>query len=128
MVAYCLLLPLVLGGVAALNASGLLYGAFLALTFAAGFLDGATFPPLVQALRQQGFERPGGWVYAADLAGSGVGALLTGALLVPVIGQSLALVLVALTLAAALAALGLGTLRPAGASNRTESDTLRHPS
>ncbi len=120
MVAYCLLLPVVLGALSAAGVSPILYAGFVCLVLAAGFLDGATFPPLVQALRRQGFERPGGWVYAADLAGSGVGALLTAALLVPVIGQSLALVLVAITLAAALAALALGTMRPSAASNRTD--------
>ncbi|HUT32221.1 MAG TPA: hypothetical protein VNE39_01965 [Planctomycetota bacterium] len=118
MVAYCLLLPLALGELSEAGASPLVYAGFLCLVLGAGFLDGATFPPLVQALRQQGFGRAGGWVYAADLAGSGIGALLTGALLVPVIGQSLALVLVAITLAAALAALGLGTMRPLAASNK----------
>jgi spermidine synthase len=103
MAAYCVALPVVLGGLAVLDAPALLYGAFLALVLLAGFLDGATFPPLVQVLRQQGFERPGGWVYAADLAGSGIGALATGALLVPVLGTASALLLVAATLAAAMA-------------------------
>ncbi|MBM4038592.1 MAG: hypothetical protein FJ290_08770, partial [Planctomycetes bacterium] len=47
MAAYCLLLPLALSGLAAVDASTLLYPTFIALVFAAGFLDGATFPPLV---------------------------------------------------------------------------------
>ena len=117
---YCLALPPTLSGLAAVGFPALVHAAFFFLVFLAGFLDGATFPPLVHELRRLGFQRPGGWVYAADLAGSGVGALATGALLVPVIGQSLGLVLVAITLAAALAALGLGTMRPSGASNRAE--------
>jgi len=117
MVAYCLLLPAVLK---ALGASAWLYPVFGLLAGLAGFLDGATFPPLVQVLRRQGFERPGGWVYAADLAGSGLGALVTGALLVPAIGDSAALLLVAIALAAALATLALGTLGTRAASKRTD--------
>lgn len=116
MVAYCLLLPAVLK---ALGSSAWLYPVFGLLAALAGLLDGATFPPLVQVLRRQGFERPAGWVYAADLAGSGLGALVTGALLVPVIGDSAAMLLVAVTLAAALVALALGTLGPRAASNTT---------
>lgn len=105
MVGYCLALPAALGALGALGSAGRwVYGGFVALVLVAGFLDGATFPPLVQVLRGQGFERPGGWVYAADLAGSGVGALATGALLVPVLGASAALHLVAATVAAAVLA------------------------
>jgi len=119
MVAYCVLLAAALGVLPRAATPGALYAVFLVLVVLAGFLDGATFPPLVQALRRQGFGRPGGWVYAADLAGAGLGALATGALLVPVLGQRAALLLVAITLAAALAALVLGTPGPRGASNRT---------
>ncbi len=78
---------------------------FFVLVFVAGFLDGATFPALVGSMRGLGFQRPGAWVYAADLTGAGLGALATGALLVPVLGNALALGLVAAILAAALAAL-----------------------
>jgi len=106
MAAYCLVLPAVLGLLAG-GALWLTYAAFFALVFAAGFLDGATFPALVGSMRRLGFERPGAWVYASDLAGAGVGALATGALLVPVLGNSAALLLVALTLGASLAAAGV---------------------
>jgi spermidine synthase len=104
MVAYCLTLPFGLRGLAASGASPLIYSAFFVLVFAAGFLDGATFPPLVRSLGGLGFGQPGPWVYAADLAGAGLGALGTGALLVPMLGNTEALLLVALTLAAALVA------------------------
>jgi len=110
MVVYCLTLPLALRGLAAagasvLAASRLVYLAFFVLVFVAGFLDGATFPSLVGSMRRLGSERPGAWVYAADLAGAGLGALATGALLVPVLGSAAALALVAVTLAAGLVSL-----------------------
>ena len=110
MALYCALLPFALrvlagAGAAHLDWLGLLPVPFFALVFVAGFLDGATFPALVGSMRGLGFQRPGAWVYAADLAGAGLGALATGALLVPVLGNALALGLVAATLAAALAAL-----------------------
>ena len=110
MALFCALLPLVLRGLAGTTASrldwlGLLPVPFFALVFVAGFLDGATFPALVGSMRGLGYRRPGAWVYAADLSGAGLGALATGALLVPVLGSGLALGLVAAMLAAALAAL-----------------------
>jgi len=113
MAVYCVLLPLALRGLAAAGSVvwGLLAVPFFVLVFVAGFLDGATFPALVGSMRGLGFQRPGAWVYAADLTGAGLGALATGALLVPVLGNVLALALVAAILAAALAAL-LPALRP----------------
>ena len=105
MILYCLLLPRGLAWLGTLGLDRMLYGCFFLLVFLAGFLDGATFPALVGTLRRQGSERPGAWVYAADLAGAGVGALATGALLVPMLGTASALGLVAVVLAAALAAL-----------------------
>jgi predicted membrane-bound spermidine synthase len=106
---YCVVLPLPLGELSTrAGLSSLLRLAFQGLVFAAGFLDGAAFPLLVAAMGRLGFERPGPWVYAADLAGSGLGALVTGALLVPVLGMSSALMLVALTVLAAWAAGRIG--------------------
>ncbi|NQT51373.1 hypothetical protein HQ576_04950, partial [bacterium] len=113
MLAYCGVLPLCLCGLALVPASGLVQAGFFGLVFVAGFLDGATFPALVSTLRRTGAERAGAWVYAADLLGAGVGALATGALLVPILGTGGALGLVAATLLAALAALSLST-RSAG--------------
>jgi len=108
-VLYCLGLPLALGEPLARDLSGALPPlVFQALVFAAGFLDGAAFPLLVAAMGRLGFERPGPWVYAADLAGSAFGALVTGALLVPILGTGSALILVALTLLAAWAAMKVG--------------------
>ena len=105
MMLYCVGLPLALRGLAAIGATGLVSLSFFVLVFVAGFLDGATFPALVGAMRGLGLVRPGAWVYAADLAGAGLGALATGALLVPLLGNALALALVAATLAVALACL-----------------------
>jgi spermidine synthase len=102
MVAYCVLLPAVLRALATGCMGWAVSAGFFGLVVAAGCLDGATFPALVTALRQHGSPRPGAWVYAADLAGAGVGALATGALLVPVLGRAAALGWVAAVLAAAL--------------------------
>jgi len=105
MAVYCGGLPLVLRALAGGGGSTALYPVFLSLVLAAGFLDGATFPALVAAMQGLGVERPGAWVYSADLAGASLGALATGALLIPVLGNAAALGLVAAALAAALACL-----------------------
>jgi spermidine synthase len=62
---------------------------FFLLTAAAGILGGGQFPladHLIRQIRQP--ERTGaGFVYALDLAGSSIGALATGSLLIPVAGM-----------------------------------------
>lgn len=107
MILYCLVAPGIVTGLAGewRWMAGVLPHTFLLLTFLAGALDGATFPPLVGVLRRAGLVRPGAWVYAADLAGAGLGALATGALLLPLLGSGPAFLLVAATLLAALVCL-----------------------
>ena len=102
---FCLALPAVIGVLPGILPTPILYPVFLFLVGFAGFLDGATFPPLVNAFRTVGVERPGGWIYASDLLGAGIGALTTGTLLVPVLGTSVTLKLLAAVLGAALIAL-----------------------
>jgi hypothetical protein len=65
------------------------------LLLAAGFADGAMFLMLT---RQSFCWFPGGlgpWVYSADLAGSGLASLLTGAVFIPALGTTWTLRLVA---------------------------------
>jgi len=84
--ALTLALPLAVDGLAwcpaLLAASG-----FWVLVFAAGFLDGIVFPPLVRcgAEGSAGADeaRFGGRAYAWDLAGAALGALLCGAVWIP---------------------------------------------
>ena len=94
--------------------SGPAAAGFWALVVLAGLLDGASFPVLVACGRGTGEERFGGWVYASDLAGAGAGALLCGAVWIPLFGLSGAMLAVTAILAAALASLlSLGpTARP----------------
>lgn len=102
---YCVGLPPMLRTLSEGGATWGVSAAFFALVLVAGFLDGATFPCLVGSMRGLGLSRPGAWVYASDLAGAALGALATGALLVPVVGNAQALGLVAMVLAAALVCL-----------------------
>jgi len=101
----CLALPGLLAVLPGMVSNRAVYPLFLFLVGLAGFLDGATFPPLVNAFRALGAERPGGWIYASDLAGAGIGALTTGTVLVPVLGTAVTLRLLAAVLAVALLSL-----------------------
>jgi spermidine synthase len=87
-----------------------LVGIFLVV---AGFVDGSAFPAAVSAYASHsGPVRAGGLIYAADLAGSALGALVVATIIVPLIGISGAsLALALLMLAAAIASTPL--LRPA---------------
>lgn len=91
--------------------SGLLYFLFIGVVAVAGFLDGATFPPLVRLLDRQGFTRGGGWVYAGDLAGAALGAATTGAVLIPTVGYAGSFLLAATVVGMALLVLLLAGAR-----------------
>jgi spermidine synthase len=75
---------------------------FLVLALVAGGLGGAAFPTAV-ALVGGEEGRAAGFLYAADLAGGCLGALVTAALLVPLLGLSQAGLIVALAALAGLA-------------------------
>lgn len=80
---------------------------------AAGFVDGSAFPAAVGVYASRSSSaaaasRAGGLIYAADLAGSALGALIVASILVPVLGISGASFALALVmLAAALLAIPL---------------------
>jgi len=90
--AYLVTLPLIFG--AASDATGPIvrwFGAnvvFVVLPACAGALGGALFPLAGRLLLTDNLAtgRVGGVVYGLDLAGSCIGALVTGAILIPVIG------------------------------------------
>ena len=76
-----------------------LVGIFLV---AAGFVDGSAFPAAVSACAPHGAPvRAGGLIYAADLGGSALGALVVATVMVPVMGISEASIALALVMAAA---------------------------
>lgn len=62
--------------------------AFLALLLLSGYLTGVQFPLVSRTLSVAGagVGRVGGFVYAADLTGGALGALLGGAILLPTLG------------------------------------------
>jgi spermidine synthase len=78
---------------------------FWLLVLVAGVLDGATFPPLVTLGEAEGVSHFGGLVYAVDLLGAGLGALLCGTVWIPLFGVAAALLTAAGVLAASLLAL-----------------------
>ena len=61
---------------------------FLLLIVGAGFIGGYQFPLANHLIfqGQQRIERVGGMLYASDLFGSVVGALITSTLLIPIVG------------------------------------------
>ncbi|NOY81258.1 MAG: hypothetical protein GXP31_09670 [Kiritimatiellaeota bacterium] len=106
----CLALPVVLRALHALPPAfdGIGVPAFLLLAFAAGAIDGVTFPLLAAVRRRSEVGRAasssdsgGAGIYAADLLGAALGALATGAVCVPLLGIEAASFLTALTLGAA---------------------------
>jgi spermidine synthase len=79
---YALLLPFALLKAAALPLPNL---SFPLLTLLAGFLGGMDFP-LAAELTQGSVGRVAGLIYGADLVGACLGAFLSSALLIPVLG------------------------------------------
>lgn len=99
-----LALPAVLAGLAALD-PGVQAWAYLALALAVGLVAGAGFPPGVALARgSQGDTASGmGLALAADNLGGALGALVTGSLMVPLLGtRASCLVLAGLVLLAML--------------------------
>ena len=117
MIVVCASLPALSSRAAQTLSLGALHVMFLGLVVVAGFLDGATFPALVTVFEDAGARSPGGWIYAADLAGAAAGAVSTGAFLVPVLGMEVTLRLVAAVLVAALIALRGVRVRPGDAQS-----------
>ena len=92
-------------GTAALGASAWMEGAFLLLAAAIGGLVGFEFPAASRIDLKAAAEnsRRGGAIYAVDLLGSALGALLIGLWALPVLGANATLaILAALNFAAAL--------------------------
>lgn len=81
-IAYALSLPVLMPAVDSLPFPDLLFP-FLALV--AGFLGGMEFPLAVN-LTEGSTSRVAGLIYGTDLVGSCFGALLTSALLIPILG------------------------------------------
>jgi spermidine synthase len=79
---YALLLPFALLKAAALPWPNL---SFPLLTLVAGFLGGMDFP-LAAELTRGNVGRVAGLIYGADLVGACLGAFLSSALLIPVLG------------------------------------------
>ncbi|MFP4472617.1 MAG: hypothetical protein ACLFPX_01930 [Candidatus Omnitrophota bacterium] len=91
MILYPLVLPLVFilfsRLLAAAQYPGLFYTLFACLPVLAGFLGGRQFILADSVAEREGDkEQAGGWLYALDVLGASVGALLTGAILIPVYG------------------------------------------
>jgi len=88
---YCLLLPLFLISLASLENAALVFLSsqiiFPALTLIIAVLVGMEFPLAGKLhLHKKEVEHTAGTLYASDLAGACIGALLTAALLIPVLG------------------------------------------
>lgn len=105
MIVLCLAAPSVVAALGPLRHTRLAAAGLWLLVLLAGLLDGATFPPLVLLGAAEGDERFGGWVYAMDLLGAGLGAVLCGAVWMPLVGIAVTLLAVAGVLAAAALAL-----------------------
>ena len=65
-------------------------GSFATLPMLAGFLGGAQYPLAVSLRRAEdgaeGVSRDAGWLYGLDVLGAAAGALITGSVLIPIIG------------------------------------------
>jgi spermidine synthase len=111
----CLVLPPVLTALGTLQSPGLVFFLFSVLTLLAGLPVGLLFPLAAVSYGGEG-KKAAPALYAWDLAGGIAGALLTGALLIPVLGVADTLQIVAL-----LAVAGAGVaLLLGGRSLRTE--------
>jgi spermidine synthase len=90
-IAYSLLLPLLLVFLAGIEAEPLVFISsqviFPVLTLVLATLVGMQFPLAGKLhIRKKGVEKTAGTLYASDLTGACIGALLTAALLIPLIG------------------------------------------
>ncbi|WP_244147320.1 spermine synthase [Desulfonatronovibrio hydrogenovorans] len=100
-------MALVLPQVAALEFPVLIFVLFSGLTFTAGFINGIDFP-LTMACYQKlgpGAEKSAGAVYGTELMGACTGAVLAGAIVIPVLGVTACCLMAALAGAAAFTAL-----------------------
>ncbi len=114
---YALFMAFVLPEAATLAQPNLVFGLTAALTFGAGFINGADFPlaaACCQALRQNP-EQSTGTVYGVELLGACAGALMASVVVAPVLG------IPAVCLLAAIANLtAFGVLRLSGQGIRGE--------
>ncbi|MBI4863754.1 MAG: hypothetical protein HY815_26360 [Candidatus Riflebacteria bacterium] len=96
------------GLLAGLSSGPAAVAGFWGLVFATGLLDGAALAAIVSCRSASGSDRWAGRVYAMDLSGASLGALVCGAAWIPLAGLTGAMTVVAALVTAALLAVVFG--------------------